>query len=266
MRILALSNLYPNPWQPGRAPYNRLIFRTLAAQHPLHVIAPVAWTDYAALRLFNRGLTPPARVPLPQSPTWDGIPVEYPLYLFPPRVLRGWYGHCFRESIRDAFTRAVDKFSPDLVYASWAYPDGWAAVELAHQFGLPVVVSVLGSDVLGVPAGSAKHRRTLDGLRRADAVITVSLDLASKIIPFDVAPERVRVICTGVDPSLFHWEPQAAARQRLGLGSEPLILAVGNLVPVKGFDVFLSACFLLAKTGTPFRCVVVGQGPLRAEL
>src|SRR5207253_10535168 len=45
MRILALTNLYPNPQQPNRATFNRQQFRELARQHELRVIAPVACTD-----------------------------------------------------------------------------------------------------------------------------------------------------------------------------------------------------------------------------
>src|SRR5205814_5613631 len=157
MRILTVSNLYPNPYQPQRGPYNRLICRLLARDHDLRVIAPIAWTD--ALSFRRQG-----RPPLRRQATWDGIPVEYPLYLFPPRVLRGWYGHCFRASVRSAFRRAVEEFRPDLVFAPWAFPDGWAAVQLARRAGLPVVVSALGSDVLMVRPHSLRHRRTIAGL------------------------------------------------------------------------------------------------------
>jgi len=231
----------------------------LARDHDLRVIAPIAWTDALAFRRQGRP-------PLPRQATWDGIPVEYPLYLFPPRVLRGWYGHCFRASVRSAFRRAVEEFRPDLVFAPWAFPDGWAAVQLARRAGLPVVVSALGSDVLMVRPHSLRHRRTIAGLGQADAVITVSQDLADHVTPYGVDPGRIHVICTGVDPTWFHWGPQDEARKRLGLGTEPLILAVGNLVPVKGMDVLVEACDRLAKSGVDFRCVIIGDGPMRPQL
>ena len=67
MRILALNNLYPNPLQPFRAPFNRLQLRELAARHAVRVIAPVAWTD--ELRAWrNSGGLPSGR-----RATLDGI-------------------------------------------------------------------------------------------------------------------------------------------------------------------------------------------------
>jgi hypothetical protein len=50
MRVLAVTNLYPNPYQPHRAPFNRQQLRALVQQHEVRVIAPIAWTDEVALR------------------------------------------------------------------------------------------------------------------------------------------------------------------------------------------------------------------------
>ena len=46
----------------------------------------------------------------------------------------------------------------------------------------------------------------------------------------------------------------------------PLILSVGRLVEKKGFPDLLRACEQLKQTGHRFRCVIYGDGPLRAEL
>src|SRR5208337_5416855 len=78
----------------------------------------------------------------------DGLTVDYPRYLFTPKVLRTWYGHFYRFSVKSAFKRALVEFCPDIIYAAWAYPDGWAAVELGRKSGLPTVIKVHGSDVL----------------------------------------------------------------------------------------------------------------------
>src|SRR5436309_1960025 len=142
MRIRRLTQLYPNPWQPHRAAFNRHLFRLLAEDHDVRIIAPVAWTDELAAR--RRGAD---RLPDGRSNLMDGLLVEHPRYYFPPRALRGSYGHCYRASVRRAFRRALEEFRPDVLHASWAYPDGWAAVRLGHAAGLPVTIRVHGSDV-----------------------------------------------------------------------------------------------------------------------
>src|SRR4051812_6430434 len=142
MRILALTNLYPSPYHPMRAAFNRQQFRALARSHEMAVIAPIAWTDEWRMRRTGRAQLPDSR-----RLRRDDIEIEHPRYLFPPKVARGWYGHCFRRSVRPAFRRAVAELKPDVVLASWAYPDGWAAVRLAREAGLPVAIKVHGSDV-----------------------------------------------------------------------------------------------------------------------
>jgi len=263
MRILVVTNLYPNPFDPNRSPFNRQQLSALGDRHSVRVISPIAWVDELAARWRGAPRLLAGR-------QWDcgGVPVEHPRYLYTPKVLRGWYGHSYRRSVRAAFARALEDFRPDVVFSPWAYPDGWAAVRLGHAAGLPVVVKVHGSDVLGeIRRQAGRLRRTVEALRDADTVIAVSQDLARNVEALGAEPARVRVVYDGIDDRLFHAGPQADARARLGLGwGEPLLLFVGRLVPVKGLDVLLDACAELARRGLGFRLCLVGDGPLRGSL
>jgi glycosyltransferase involved in cell wall biosynthesis len=261
MRILALTNLYPNPQQPHKAAYNRQYFRALAAAgHAVHVIAPIAWTDERAGRRAGK---PP--LPADRRFSQGGIDVVHPRFLFTPKVLRGLYGHFYRRSVRAAFDRAVQAFRPDVVLASWAYPDGWAAVDLAHRAGLPAAINVVGSDVRLI--GGARMRRTAEAVRSADGVWAVSQDLANRVVAMGAPADRVRVIYNGVDTALFNPGDRAAARARLGLpAGGRALLFVGNLVDVKGIDVLIDALAVPGRTGDASTCHLIGQGPLRAAL
>jgi glycosyltransferase involved in cell wall biosynthesis len=262
MRILAVTNLYPNPFHPTRATFNRQLLRALAARHDVRVIAPILWTDELSARRRGQPPLPPGR-----RVVCDGIPVEHPRYLFPPKVLRHWYGHCFRASIRPAFERAVREFRPDLVFTPWAYPDGWAAVEVGHAAGLQVVLKVHGSDVLMLEKYPRRQARTAEALRRADGIVAVSQDLAERVVELGADPRGVEVVYDGIDDSHFHPGPQDVARAELGLPPDGrVVLFVGNLIPVKGLDVLIRACALLRQQGLSFTCVLVGQGPLGAAL
>ena len=88
MRILVVTNLYPNSLEPERAPFNRYLVRALAARHPVHVISPIAWTDELAAR--SRG-----SIPRERRVICDGIVVDHPRYWFTPKVMRYWYGYFF---------------------------------------------------------------------------------------------------------------------------------------------------------------------------
>jgi glycosyltransferase involved in cell wall biosynthesis len=72
------------------------------------------------------------------------------------------------------------------------------------------------------------------------------------------AAARVRVVHCGVDPVEF---------DSYGARTDPAaVLSVGRLDPIKGFAVLIEACALLRQRGQVFRCVIIGEGALRAEL
>ena len=261
MRILALTNLYPNPLQPHRAAFNRHRFRFLAEPNELRLVAPVSWRDEWTQR--GRG----AGIPRGRRTTCDGIPGEHPRYWYTPGVLRSQYGRFFQASVAGAFARAVHELAPDVVLATWAYPDGWAAVRLARRHGLPVVVLVHGSDVRRMDEFPARARGTREALRSADGVIAVSADLAARVVALGAEPDRVATILDGVDRSLFHPGDRDAARRGVGFDDgRRHLLFIGNLLPVKGVDVLLQACQALAAQRDDWCLHLVGDGAERARL
>lgn len=250
MRVLALTNLYPNPLQPHRAPFNRHQFRLLNERCPVRVIVPIAWTDR-----LRRGRCP-------RRTTLDGLTIEHPLYWFPPKISRGSYGEWFRLSVRSTFRRAVREFQPTIIFSPWVYPDGWAAVRLGHAAKLPVVVQAHGSDIRLLDAHPARQRPTAEALRDADGIVAVSRDLADRIVTLGAASANVRVIYDGVDDALFHPGDKAAARAELGLPHHArILLYVGNLVAVKSVNILIDAMKELDAL-----LFVIGEGPQRAAL
>ena len=262
MRILVVTNLYPNARQPHRASFNRQQFAALVAEHEVRIIAPIAWTSsvVAPVGADEGFVGGTARIS-------DGMIIEHPHYYFSPKMLRGWYGQFYLRSIRENARRAMREFRPDVVLGSWAYPDGWAAVLLAREAGIPVAIKVHGSDLLTVGRGAARYRRTVEAITCANAVIAVGRRLGERAIEMGVRPERVHIVHNGIDAQVFHPGPREGARERLGIqAGGPLILFVGNLVPVKGLDVLLNALSRLTASGAPFQCVLVGDGPLGPRL
>jgi glycosyltransferase involved in cell wall biosynthesis len=262
VRILTLTNLYPNPYQPHRATFNRQQLHALAERHEVSVIAPILWTDESLARLRGKSNLLPDR-----RRTCDGLSVIHPSYFYTPYVFRGQYGRFFEWSVRRTFDRCLREFRPDLVFAPWVYPDGWAAVRLARRAGLPVVLKAHGSDVLLSGDYPGRKRRTVEALRLADAVVAVSQDIAQRVKESGSTAGRVRVVYDGVDRAKFHPGSQCAARIKLGLNERDRIaLFIGNILPVKGLDVLMEACARLAKQRTEFVCYLIGDGPLRAAL
>ncbi len=262
MRVLGLTHLYPNPLNPHLATFNRHLFRALGVRNAVRVIAPIPWTG--EVRARRKGAT----LSTDRCAELDGLAVDHPRFYFPPKILQWTYGPLFVRSVQRVFRQRVTEFRPDLVYSTWAYPDGWAAVRLARRAGLPVVIQVLGSDVLVLTKHAGRRELTFDALRAADGVVAVSRDLAERVIDGGVDPEKVRVIYGGVDPDVFRSGSKLDARLRVGLppNCDPVLLFIGRLDAVKGIDVLIDACSILAKAGSRFQCRIIGDGPLAGSL
>jgi len=262
MRVLALTSLYPNPFQPTLGTFNDQQFRALATMNPMRIISPISWTRELGARWRGKG-----RLSRLRRIERNGVWVEHPRYVFPPKLFRAMYGHCFKRSIARVFSRVVAEFRPDVVLGAWAYPDGWAAVQLAHEAGLPVALKVHGSDILTVERNSPRWTRTGEALHEAEAIIAVSQDLAEKVAGFGVPQEKVRVVYNGVDGDLFRPGSMEDARKKLGMEQHvPTLLYVGNLFPMKGVDVLVDACEQFKKQGMAFNCYIVGAGSMRVSL
>ena len=94
--------------------------------------------------------------------------------------------------------------------------------------------------------------------RGYDALIAVSAQLAAQL-----AGRAVEVIQNGIDPATVCASPDRGSelRERIGGRAGPLCIAVGRLVPAKGFDLLLRAW---GEIDAPL--FIVGEGPERARL
>jgi teichuronic acid biosynthesis glycosyltransferase TuaC len=262
MRVLVITNLYPNPLQPQRAAANRQHFRALARDHEVKIVAPISWVDELQARL--RGAR---AIPRDRRCRFDGIDVVHPRYFYPPGMLRSRYGRLMQRAIRADVLEVAREFQPDVVLGSWAYPDGYAATQLANELDIPSAVAVLGSDVNLLDQYPTRRSETEKALRAADIVITVSQHLASKVINLGVNASRVVVVYRGVDRDLFSPGSQHDAQTELRMvDADPVLLLIGNLVPVKAIDVFITGCGMLANRFPRMQCHIIGDGPLRKRL
>jgi colanic acid/amylovoran biosynthesis glycosyltransferase len=93
----------------------------------------------------------------------------------------------------------------------------------------------------------------------ARGIVTVS-DYAKKFLQerFPERADRIRRIYNGLNLAEFGRADFSS--------TTPLILGVGRLIAKKGFADLIHACGLIAERGKPFRCEIIGEGPLENEL
>ncbi len=239
MRIFSFTTLYPNAAQPGHGLFVETRLRHLVASGAvsLRVMAPVPWFPFRA-RVFGRyGVF--ARVPAAEER--HGIAISHPRYALLPKVgmstaPRFMYAAAKRALAR---SRAADG-DFDLIDAHYFYPDGVAAAMLGAHFGKPVVITARGSDLNLIAQHAAPRRMIQRAAAAAAGLITVSDALKDRLVALGVPPERVRVLRNGVDLARFSPADRDAARAALGLDG-PVLLAVGNVIPLKGHDLIIDA-------------------------
>jgi glycosyltransferase involved in cell wall biosynthesis len=106
-------------------------------------------------------------------------------------------------------------------------------------------------------------------LRRADLVVCTSQAYADASMPLRPFLSKVAVVPIGVADPLALPVSSRQARAALPpalqqhLGERPLVLAVGRLVPYKGFAVLLDAAARMAQDAA---IVIVGGGPMMGVL
>jgi glycosyltransferase involved in cell wall biosynthesis len=137
-------------------------------------------------------------------------------------------------------------------------------------------VGAIGARWARVPALSTRRmdRRVKRGLRTRwlyrrllRRVAAISPAVERRLLEARVAPERIRVIWSAVDPeALRPSAPREVLRAQLGAAPEtPVLLVAANLVRRKGVDVLLAAVAALAPRSRS-ALWVAGDGPERAVL
>ncbi len=229
-----------------------LIFR-------IHLLAPSETfivTQAAAMRRFSPyfvGWRRMAGIALPKDTSWtvDGGGLRGRL-----RELRFRYAGPTREQIAELRARA-----PRLVYAHFA-PDGYAAMQLAEQLGVPLVTALHGCDVtlsdraMGARRLGREYLRGRPALQKKGALfISCSAYIRQRGLEMGYPAERTIVHSIGVDVERFKPPP---VRRR-----EQMVLFVGRLVEKKGCASLIEAMAKVQHRDPAAELVVIGDGQLR---
>jgi glycosyltransferase involved in cell wall biosynthesis len=258
MKVLAITNLFPNAREPNRGVFNLQQFSALRRFAEVRVVAPLAWQPW--VHGFGR--------PVPYQEQWRDIPTLHPFYFYTPGIGRAAYAAWMYTSLRTPVMRIIREYQPDVLLAAWAYPEAVATAALARRLRLPWVALVLGSDI-NVMAGSPLVRNQIRGaLRQAAGTLAVSRPLKERLVDIGVPAERVHVLHNGVDVEHFQLLDMSAARRATGLPSDrQIVVYVGNLKVSKGAADLVEAARLLREHGEDAPLVVlVGDGSARPLL
>lgn len=265
MKILVFTTLFPNNVRSNHGIFVKERMSAVARLDgcDVRVIAPIPY--HPPMQVGKRW----RYSQVAREEVIDGIQVYHPRYFMIPKVSMPFHGLMMFLSVLYFVKKIKARFDFDIIDAHYVYPDGFAAVLLGSIFRKPVVVTARGSDI-NVFAELPLIRRLIRyTLERVDGVIAVSEALKTRIVGLGIPKHKIAVVPNGVDPTKFYPIAKTVARETLGLPNDrKLLLSVGGLESVKGFDRLIKAIRILVDEFqmTDFLLLIVGDGALRQEL
>ena len=160
LRVLVVTELFPNRIAPTFAIYNRLQLAALGRLCEVDVRAVVPW--FPGARMFKRWSPAGRFADVPAEELVDGLTVRHPRFLFIPKVGRPLSPLLYAASLWPS-VRAL-KGRVDVVLGCWAFPDGLAAILLARRLGAAAAIKVHGSDLNVLPQEPSLRRLLRWGL------------------------------------------------------------------------------------------------------
>jgi len=266
MHILIISEFFLNSERPydGTFVWEQAI--RLARRASVTIVHGV--NDFPFLHRYDEFRININQIPLHEYR--EGIHIYRPRYRILPLV--GKYFTPYLMLLRLYKNFFHNKRSIDIIHAHWAYRAGYLAACLGRLSKTKVVITAQGSDIniwadKQIGEFYLQRRRILSALNKADLVIPLSNDLATKISRFGVPTSRIRIIGQGIAAERFKPIDQLICRKKLGLPLDhKIILCVANLLPIKGLNYLLSAYSDVKKEFENSLLILVGDGPLRSEL
>jgi colanic acid/amylovoran biosynthesis glycosyltransferase len=159
-----------------------------------------------------------------------------------------------RTNVAPVFHQAIKRVRPRLIHAHFA-SGGRSALPLARALGVPLVVTLHGSDVTvhGSQRELYRHLGTY-----ASKFVCVSKFIRERAMEAGFPEERLCVHHIGIDRRLF------SPSERAGLSHS--VLFVGRLVEKKGCEYLLRAMQGVQREQPECELTIIGDGPLRSSL
>jgi glycosyltransferase involved in cell wall biosynthesis len=161
---------------------------------------------------------------------------------------------------------------PDVVHIATEGPLGWSALGTARRLGLPVASDFhtnfhaysrhYGAAWLARPVAAWLRRFH----NRCDCTMVPTAEMAADLARLGF--ERLRVVGRGVNARVFSPE-RRRAELRAQWGADdatPVALCVSRFAPEKNFPLVLEAYRAMRRANPATRLVLVGDGPMLAEL
>lgn len=261
MRILTFTTLFPNSADES---FGVFIYQRMAhvASRPGNHVTVVAPVPYVPRWLKSTRWN--AISAIPEVEHIGELTVYHPRYFLLPKISMYLHGLLIFLGAFLTVKRLHRQMQFDCIDAHYIYPDCFAGVLTGKLLGVPVVASARGTDINLFPSFRFLRPMIRWTLRNTAGNIGVCKALADEMVAVGAPDDRVAVIGNGVDPQRFQPVDRALARRQLNINQRARVLvAIGALIPRKGYHFLIPAIPAVLKTNPRLLVYIVGKGDTR---
>ena len=182
-----------------------------------------------------------------------------PLWYLPFKFFNKFIGPLHAKAVLRILKRRKIKF--DIIHAHFGWSAGYVGMIIKEKYKKPLVITGHGYDVYDLPFRSDYWKAMMrEVFIRADRLLTVSKKNRDYIKKIDIK-KKVTIINNGYSNSLFWYIEKEKAKNILNLvDNRKIILTIGNLEKVKGYDILIKALKIVSIIRKDFLCLHIGDG------
>ncbi len=200
---------------------------------------------------------------------------NFPCFTTHPRSNNTFYdltGEQINEYVdlwRKHIKETVAEFKPDIIHAHHV----WIAPFVAAETGLPYIISIHGTDLMGYRDGPRYRTMAEAAAQNAFGLIAISEQVRDDTLSnFDIPAAKLHLIANGFDGNIFKVLSQEVnkaavfAEFDLPFRGGPVVSFVGKFTDFKGIDVLLRAAAIYEEQLLGVQTLLVGHGLLWDEM
>lgn len=104
------------------------------------------------------------------------------------------------------------------------------------------------------------RRMERKAIKMSDRIITISRAMKEIVIGYGADPDRMEIVCDGVDLSIFKQYPSAGLREQISPGKETILMYQGVIDPQDGPDLLVAAAQSVLRRHPSTAVWVIGDG------
>lgn len=169
-----------------------------------------------------------------------------------------------------SFLKLVREKKPDILHAHWILPNGFIAGHVSRVTGIPLLIQTHGSDVFIAEKNALFRSMARYAASQAHYIISPSPEHTIRLGAIGIDTRKIGLVPNTVEADFSDGiTSDDTDRLRASLGiprDHVVVLAMGRMVYVKGFDYLLEAFQRVAGKHQNVTLVLAGDGVLYKDL